>query len=85
MNKEKCPNMERQDTEEIKTHLMQTSEEFRELVRRHQTLDEKVAQLENDPLATAEDEIEGHRLKKIKLHLKDQMEEIVSRSKAQHV
>jgi uncharacterized protein YdcH (DUF465 family) len=83
--KEKCPNMERQDTEEIKTHLMQTSEEFRELARRHQTLDEKVAQLENDPLATAEDEIEEHRLKKIKLHLKDQMEEIVSRSKAQHV
>jgi uncharacterized protein YdcH (DUF465 family) len=85
MNKEKCPNMERQDTEEIKTHLMRTSEEFRELARRHQTLDEKVAQLENDPLATAEDEIEEHRLKKIKLHLKDQMEEIVSRSKAQHV
>jgi uncharacterized protein YdcH (DUF465 family) len=44
-----------------------------------------VAQLENDPHATPEDEIEEHRLKKIKLHLKDQMEEIVSRYKTQHV
>ena len=76
--------MERQETEDIKTHLMQTSEEFRELARRHQSLDEKVAQLEHDPLATAEDEIEEHRLKKIKLHLKDQMEEILSRYKTQH-
>jgi uncharacterized protein YdcH (DUF465 family) len=77
--------METQDTEDIKKHLMQTSEEFRELARRHQTLDEKVAQLENDPLATADDDIEEHRLKKIKLHLKDQMEEFVSRYKTQHV
>jgi uncharacterized protein YdcH (DUF465 family) len=76
--------METQDTEDIKKHLMQTSEEFRELARRHQTLDEKVAQLENDPLATADDDIEEHRLKKIKLHLKDQMEEIVGRYKTQH-
>ena len=77
--------MERQETEEIKIHLMQTSEEFQELARRHQTLAEKVAQLEHDPLATPEDEIEEHRLKKIKLHLKDQMEEVVSRYKTQHV
>jgi uncharacterized protein YdcH (DUF465 family) len=76
--------MERQETEEIKSHLMQTSEEFRELASRHQALDAKVAQLENDPLATAEDEIEEHRLKKIKLHLKDRMEEFVSRYKTQH-
>jgi len=76
--------MERQEIEEIKNHLMQTSEEFRELARRHQTLDAKIAQLENDPHATAEDEVEEHRLKKIKLHLKDQMEEIVSNYKTQH-
>jgi uncharacterized protein YdcH (DUF465 family) len=76
--------MERQDIEDIKTHLMQTSEEFRELARRHQSLDEKVAQLENDPLTTAEDEIEEHRLKKIKLHLKDQMESMLSQYKTQH-
>jgi uncharacterized protein YdcH (DUF465 family) len=76
--------MERQDTDEIKIHLMQTSEEFRELARRHQALDDKVAQLEHDPHVTAEDEIEAHRLKKIKLHLKDQMEEILSQYKTQH-
>jgi uncharacterized protein YdcH (DUF465 family) len=77
--------MENQEIEDIKKHLMQTSEEFQELARRHQALDEKVAQLENDPQATADDEIEEHRLKKIKLHLKDQMQEFVSRYKTQHV
>jgi hypothetical protein len=77
--------MERQEIEEIKTHLMQTSEEYQELARRHQALDEKIAHLETDPHVTPEDEVEEHRLKKIKLHLKDQMEEMVSRYKTQHV
>lgn len=85
MEKERCPNMERQEIEEIKTHLMQTSEEYLELARRHQALDEKIAHLETDPHVTPEDEVEEHRLKKIKLHLKDQMEEMVSRYKTQHV
>ena len=77
--------MERQEADEIKTHLMQTSEEFRDLAQRHQSLDVRVAELESNPHATEEDEIEEHRLKKLKLRLKDQMEEIVSRARVQHV
>jgi uncharacterized protein YdcH (DUF465 family) len=76
--------MDRNESDEIKQHLMQTSEEFRELARRHQELDTKVAKIENDPHATSHDEVEEHRLKKLKLHLKDQMEQILSRYKTQH-
>jgi uncharacterized protein YdcH (DUF465 family) len=77
--------MDRNDNDEIKRHLMQTSEEFRELAQRHQELKMKVAQIDHDPLATEHDEVEEHRLKKLKLRLKDQMEEMMSRYKAQHV
>jgi uncharacterized protein YdcH (DUF465 family) len=76
--------MDRNESDEIKQHLMQTSDEFRELALRHQELDIKVAKIDNDPHATAQDEVEEHRLKKLKLHLKDQMEEILSRFKTQH-
>jgi uncharacterized protein YdcH (DUF465 family) len=76
--------MDRNESDEIKQHLMQTSDEFRELAQRHQELDIKVAKIDNDPLATEQDEVEEHRLKKLKLHLKDQMHEIVSRYKTQH-
>jgi uncharacterized protein YdcH (DUF465 family) len=77
--------MEQKEADEIKQHLMQTSEEFRELARQHQYYKAQVMDLENNPHATEQDEIEEHRLKKLKLHLKDQMEEMVSRCKTQHV
>lgn len=77
--------MDRNETEDIKTHLMQTSEQFRELARKHQELDSKVSSLEVDPLATEGIEVEEHRLKKLKLHLKDEMEEMMSRYKTQRV
>lgn len=76
--------MDRNETEEIKKHLMQTSEDFREFALKHQELDSKVASMESDPHATEEYEVEEHRLKKLKLHLKDQMEQMVSQYKTQH-
>jgi uncharacterized protein YdcH (DUF465 family) len=77
--------MEQKEADEIKQHLMQTSEEYRELSRQHQYYKAQVMDLEKNPHATEQDEIEQHRLKKLKLHLKDQMEEMVSRYKTQHV
>jgi len=35
-------------------------------------------------LSVREEELEEHRLKKLKLHLKDEMEQIVSEYKLQH-
>jgi len=67
--------MERNDSEDIKKHLMETNEQFREMARKHQEYDAQVAGVN--------DELEEHRLKKLKLHLKDQMEEMVSRYRTQ--
>ena len=77
--------MEQNDAEEIRKHLMQTSEEFKKLAQQHEQLEAQIAKMENDPHFTEQDELEEHRLKKLKLQTKDQMEEIVIRSKAQHV
>jgi uncharacterized protein YdcH (DUF465 family) len=77
--------MEQNDAEEIRKHLMQTSEEYKQLAQQHEQLEARIAEMENDPHFTEQDELEEHRLKKMKLQVKDQMEEMVIRSKAQHV
>jgi len=69
--------MERNDSEDIKRHLLETSQEYREMARQHLEFDRK-AQDEQD-------EVEEHRLKKLKLQLKDQMEGMVARYKTQTV
>ena len=77
--------MERNAQDDIKAHLMQTSDQFRNLADQHQTYKKLVSQLENKPFLTEEEEAEEMRLKKLKLHLKDQMESIVSEYRTQHV
>jgi uncharacterized protein YdcH (DUF465 family) len=77
--------MDRNTQEEIKAHLMQTSEHFRDLLNKHHQYDELVAQLDSKHVLSAEEEIEEHRLKKIKLRLKDEMEQMVSDYRFQHV
>jgi uncharacterized protein YdcH (DUF465 family) len=71
--------------DELKTHLMQTDEEFRRLYQEHHTYHEQLEALEAKSHLTPEEEVEEHRLKKVKLQLKDQMNQIVSRYRAQHV
>ena len=76
--------MDRNINEEIKAHLMQTNEQFRQLMDRHHEYDRLVAELDAKPVLTAAEELEEHRLKKLKLHLKDEMEQLVSNYKLQH-
>ena len=71
--------------EELKAHLMQTNETFRNLTNQHHEYDVLVERLESKPALTAAEQIEEHRLKKLKLQLKDQMEQIVSEYRLQHV
>jgi uncharacterized protein YdcH (DUF465 family) len=59
--------------EELKAHLLATNTEFRTLVEQHARLKHEIETIEAKPHVTGEDEIEEHRLKKIKLHIKDQM------------
>lgn len=77
--------MEKNTQEELKAHLMATNEEFRSLAERHAQYHKQLEELEAKPRLTMEDEAEEQRLKKQKLRLKDQMNEIMARSRAQHV
>ena len=76
--------MDRNGLEEIKAHLMQTNEKFRQLMDQHHEYDRMVEALLSKPSLTAAEEVEEHRLKKLKLRLKDEMEQIVSEYKLQH-
>src|SRR5579864_1854924 len=71
--------------EELKAHLMNTDEEFRHLAEQHAQYHKQLEALEAKPRLTPEEELEEHRLKKLKLRLKDQMNGIMSRYRAQHV
>ena len=80
---EALPNMDSQ--EELKAHLMATDEEYRRLASEHSSYARKLDELEALPHLSVEEEIEEHRLKKIKLRLKDQMEAIMSQYRSQQV
>jgi uncharacterized protein YdcH (DUF465 family) len=71
--------------EELKAHLMKTDEEFRRLAEQHAQYHQQLEALEAKPRLTPEEEMEEHRLKKLKLRLKDQMNAILSRNRAQNV
>jgi len=69
--------------DELKAHLMATSEEFRQLVAKHAEYKRQVEAIEAKPQLTPEDEFEEHRIKKLKLRLKDQMNQFMARHKAE--
>ena len=72
--------MENIALEELKAHLMASDETFRALCEQHASYDQKVAILEAKHAPTPEDELEEVRLKKKKLHLKDQIMEILHKA-----
>jgi uncharacterized protein YdcH (DUF465 family) len=76
--------MEQAQTE-LKARLMATSEEFRQLVAQHAEYDRLLDAIEAKPHVTPEDEVEEHRIKKLKLSIKDQMNEMIARYKAAKV
>ncbi|HXJ39829.1 MAG TPA: DUF465 domain-containing protein [Bryobacteraceae bacterium] len=76
--------MDRNTLEELKAHLMQTNEEFRTMAEQHKTYKKLVEEFEAKHALSVEEEAEVHRLKKLKLHLKDQMEQMMSEYKLQH-
>ena len=54
--------------------LLEEDDEFRNLFSEHRQLDEKVAVLENKEISSVEDELEIKQFKKLKLSLKDKMQ-----------
>ena len=77
--------MERNTQDELKAHLMRSNEQFRDLAEQHLRFHKQLEALEAKPHLTDEEQIEEVRLKKLKLRLKDQMNEIMARYRAQQV
>ena len=75
--------MERTMLDDLKAHLMETDEEFRRLATQHSTYAHQLDSLEARPHLSEQERVEEVRLKKLKLRLKDQMEVILNRYKAQ--
>jgi uncharacterized protein YdcH (DUF465 family) len=63
--------------DELKAHLLRTNEQFRSFAEQHAQLKKQVEEIESRPHVTEADEIEEQRLKKQKLHVKDQMNEML--------
>ena len=77
--------METSTQEELKAHLMASNEGFRQLAEEHASYHAQLEALEAKEHFTPEDDAEEHRLKKIKLRLKDQMNEMLAQYKEAHV
>ncbi len=71
--------------EEIKAHLMATDESFRHLAAQHCDYKKQLEALASRPFLTPEQQVEETRIKKLKLRLKDQMQEIMDRYRHQQV
>jgi uncharacterized protein YdcH (DUF465 family) len=71
--------------DELKAHLMATSEEFRTLASQHCQFHKELEALEAKPHLTEMEQVEEQRLKKVKLRLKDQMNQMLGRYKTQKV
>jgi len=77
--------METNTQDELKAHLMASSEEFRTLAAQHAQFHKELEALESKSHLTEQEQMEEVRLKKQKLRLKDQMNAILARTRAQNV
>jgi hypothetical protein len=68
--------------EELKRELLQTDQEFRQLATLHHDLDEKLHHLTARNYLSEPEQLEEVKLKKRKLQLKDQMEDILRRRRS---
>ena len=70
------------EAQDLKTLLLETNEEYRQLVSRHQELDTRLHELSTQHYLSATEQFEEVNLKKRKLQLKDQMESILRAHKS---
>jgi uncharacterized protein YdcH (DUF465 family) len=70
--------------EEMKAHLMETDDGFRLLAKQHCEYKKQLEALSSRPYLSPEEQLEETRIKKLKLRLKDQMQEIMDRYRQEH-
>ena len=75
--------MQTANVQELKELLLKTDEEFRQLATQHHTLDQRLHELSGKPYLSEPDQVEEVRLKKLKLQLKDRMEDILRRHRSE--
>ena len=71
--------MENHTQNDLRAHLLATDEHFRQLQEQHAQYSRLIDDIEARCHVTEADELEEQRLKKMKLHLKDEMNEILAR------
>ena len=64
------------EAQEVKNLLLRSNDRYRQLAERHHELDDRLHQLISLPYLTASEQVEEVTLKKRKLALKDQMEQM---------
>ncbi|MEZ5290142.1 MAG: YdcH family protein [Vicinamibacterales bacterium] len=68
------------DIEETRRRLLESSDVYRQLATDHQSLDTRLKTLSAKPHLSDDEQLEEVSLKKQKLRLKDQMEDLIRRS-----
>ncbi len=71
-----------EQSQDLKTLLLQTDEEFSQLATQHHELEDRLHQLTAKPYLSQPEQLEQVTLKKRKLQLKDRMEDIMRRRRA---
>ena len=71
-------------TQDLKAVLLQSNEEFHQLVDQHHQLEDRLNQLLSKPYPSEPDLLQEAELKKRKLALKDRMEAIARDYQAHH-
>ena len=75
--------MQTANVQELKELLLKTDEEFRQLATQHHNLDERLHELSVKPYLSDVEQVEEVKLKKVKLQLKDKMEDILRRHRSE--
>jgi len=63
---------------DIREHLMASNAEFQRLAQEHSRYEAQLEQLSETPYLSSEDFIRQTTLKKLKLRVKDQMEQLIA-------
>lgn len=69
--------------DQLKAHLVQTDEEFRRLAEEHSRYKQRLQELASRSYLTPQEQLEEIQLKKLKLRLKDQMQQMMDRYRSQ--
>jgi uncharacterized protein YdcH (DUF465 family) len=75
--------MQTANVHELKELLLKTDEEFRQLATQHHQLDDRLHELSGKAYLSEIDQVEEVKLKKLKLQLKDRMEDILRRHRSE--